>query len=75
MTTNSTNNLSDRDLFAAYDRARRRLTPFQDPKERLRVWQEIQALSGELERRYPPATEPLRWAFQTSTTCSPKTVL
>lgn len=60
MTTNSSaNNLNDRDLYAAYDRAKRKLSPFQDPRERLRVWQEIQALSGEMERRYPPAIQPL----------------
>jgi hypothetical protein len=60
MTTNSCmSDLSDGDLHAAYERASAKLRPSLDPDERVRVWQEIWALSGELGRRYAPATDPL----------------
>ena len=60
MTTNScVSNLSDRDLHTAYEGAWAKLSPSLDPDERVRVWQEIWALSGELERRCPPFTGPI----------------
>ena len=51
--------LSDRELHAAYESARAKLSPSMDPDERVRVWQEIWALSGERERRQPPIAEPI----------------
>jgi hypothetical protein len=60
MTTEScASNLNDCDLQAAYQTARAKLSPTLDPDERVKIWQEIWALSGELGRRYPLSTETL----------------
>jgi hypothetical protein len=56
-TTSCISNLTDNDLLAAYESANNKLSPSLDPDERVRLWQEIWALSGELQRRrYPAAT-------------------
>ena len=56
-TTSCISKLSDSDLLAAYESANNKLSPSLDPDARVRVWQEIWALSGELQRRrYPSAT-------------------
>jgi hypothetical protein len=56
-TTSCVSNLSDRDLQAAYESAKDKLSPSLDSDERVRVWQEMWALSSELQRRqYPPTT-------------------
>jgi len=43
------------DLYAE----QRKLPLNEDPEERKQIWREIFALRPELERRYPPATDPL----------------
>ena len=50
---------SDSYLFRELDAEQRKLPLNKDPEERRQIWREIFALRAELERRYPPATDPL----------------
>ena len=50
---------SDRYLFEELDVEQRKLPLNNDPEERKQIWREIFALRAELERRYPPAFDPL----------------
>jgi hypothetical protein len=50
---------SDEFLFEELDAEQRKIPLNKDPKERRQIWREIFALRAELERRYPPETEPL----------------
>lgn len=50
-TTSFASNVSDCEVHAAYERAWAKLSLSLDPDERVHVWQEIWALSGELQRR------------------------
>jgi hypothetical protein len=51
--------LSDGDLLNALYAAQQTLPEQEDPTQRHDAWQEIIVLMRELERRYPPAPEPL----------------
>jgi hypothetical protein len=50
---------SDSYLFGELDAEQRKLPLNRDSEERRQFWREIFALRTELERRFPPATDPL----------------
>lgn len=52
--------LSDSVLLDALHEAQQKLPQYDDPQLRHDAWQEIVVLTRELERRYPPAPEPLK---------------
>lgn len=51
--------LSDGDLLDALHEAQQDVPRHEDPKHRHDAWQHVILLMRELERRYPPAPEPL----------------
>jgi hypothetical protein len=51
--------LSDGDLLDALHEAQQHVPQQEDPKHRHDAWQQVILLMRELERRYPPAAEPL----------------
>jgi hypothetical protein len=50
---------SDRFILEELDVEQRKLPLNKDLAERTQIWREIFALRDELERRYPPPTDPL----------------
>jgi len=51
--------LSDGDLLDALHEAQQHVPRHEDLKDRYDAWQQVVLLLRELERRYPPAPEPL----------------
>jgi len=51
--------LSDGDLLAALHEAQQDVPRHEDPKRRHDAWEQVILLIRELERRYPPAPQPL----------------
>ena len=51
--------LTDEDLLEALHDAQREIAGESESTDRHEAWQRVIALMRELERRYPPSTEPL----------------
>jgi len=51
--------LSDGDLLAALHEAQQDVPRHEEPKRRHDAWEQVILLIRELERRYPPAPQPL----------------